>query len=65
MDKFCYFRNDIKECIHDFNSAQTLYKHCEEKGKDCRWHQLCFEFMKKVFFKKDDNFMSDIPAHYL
>ena len=61
MDKFCFFRDDIIDCKdpHDFNSPQTLYEHCEKVGKECRWHQLCFKFMQKVFFRKDDDFVSD------
>ena len=64
-ENFCYFSEEIKKCESDFVSARSLFKHCEEKGRSCRWHNLCYEFMKKVFFKNDDNFISDIPNHYL
>ena len=61
LDKFCFFRRDITECKtpYDFHSAELLYEHCEKIGKHCRWHHLCFKFMQKVFFRKEDDFLSN------
>ena len=59
LDKFCSFPREITECKtpFDFKSAELLFEHCKKVGKYCRWHQLCFKFMEKVFFKKEDDFM--------
>ena len=63
LDKFCFFRRDITECKMplDFNTAEALYEHCRTKGLHCRWHQLCYKFMQKVFFRQEDDFITTEP----
>ena len=54
-ESFCFFEDDLPECKDGvFDSSLKLFKHCQDKGKNCRWHYLSFKFMKKVFFKKYD-----------
>ena len=66
LDKFCFFRRDITECKKplDFNSAEALYEHCGTKGLHCRWHQLCYKFMQKVFFRQEDDFITTEPFNW-
>ena len=35
-------------------SLEDIHDHADEKKLECRWHNLIYEFMQKVFFHDDD-----------
>ena len=64
--RFCPFHEELPVCksaksVGPFE-LQEMYQHADELKLQCRWHNLIYEFMQKVFFN-DDNYLPKDCAH--
>ena len=64
--RFCPFHEEILVCkaVHTIGplELEEMHAHVDEMKLQCRWHNLIYEFMLKVFFN-DDNFLPKDCAH--